>query len=409
MAAEQIDVWKASQEGLLEQVQAALQHNPHAAGLANPVDQVPPLHWAALNGHTAVCELLLDSGAPVNQLGGDHWSTALHWAACRGQIGVMALLIRRGADVTGLRDQQGYLPIHIAAQHGQTFALLFLLSSVRSGHVDVVDLHGRTALIWASYRGHDEAVGALIHEGASCSHKDRSGCTALHWASIKGVPRAVRLLIAAGGDPYDIDGDGKSSVDHAREKRWPWFEAIMKESGHSMGQPTRIYDLETGLIAPEPVKNTPRWLPQRLFRPLLDERGLRLLLGRVLPPITTVLCFYVAAYAFNLIVGLTIVMAILGGCRGLYFVLLPTASMHDNKVPILNSIHYTVNMLGIMVSLAVLLPSQTSNPLTVIPISFLSLASSIMLYKTQTADAGRVGKPKSEEERHSVSRQFPAI
>lgn len=401
--AEQIDVWKACQEGNLDQVKTALLQDKEAAGRANPLDQVPPLHWAALNGHTAVCGLLLDNGAPVNQLGGDHWSTALHWATCRGQIGTMALLIQRGADVTGLRDQQGYLPIHIAAQHGQTFALLFLLSSVRTGHVDVVDLHGRTALIWASYRGHDEAVAALIHEGASVSLKDRSGCTALHWASIKGVPRAVHHLVNAGADPHDIDGDGKSSIDHAREKRWPWYEAVLKESGHSIGKNTRFVDLETGLMTTAPAKNPPRWLPQRLFNPILDERALRLLLGRILPPITTTLCFYVAAYAMNLMVGIALVIALLGGCRGLYLILMPSASMHDNKVPILNSIHYTVNMLGIMISLTLLLPSMTSYRITIMAIPFFTMASSFMLYKTQTADAGRVGKPKSDEERHNVS------
>jgi len=384
----------------VELVTEILGSEPEAANRPGPVDQVPPLHWAALNGHTAVCQLLLDSGAAINQLGGDHWSAALHWAACRGQVGTMTLLVRRGADFMSLRDQQGYLPIHIAAQHGQTFALLYLLAAARTGHVDVPDLHGRSPLIWAAYRGHDEAIQVLLDEGAQPAIKDKSGSSALHWASAKGCAQVIRLLLAAGADPHDPDGEGKSSIDHAREKRWPWFDALLKDFGVSSGTKSTT-DLESGELVASTGER--RWLPERLFRPLLDERSLKLVLGRVVPPITFLTCFYVACYAFNFVIGIALAIAISGGCQGLYMLLLPKSRHNDPKVPVLNSVHYTINAALAAIAILVFAPLQTSS------IFFIGLllmnigVASVLLYKAQANDPGRVGKPKSDEERHKVN------
>ena len=79
------------------------------------------------NASTSSSSFLTTFSAPVNALGGDHWSTALHWAATKGAVAVMAALIAHGAD-TSIRDSAGYEPVHIATQHGHTFAVIYLLA-----------------------------------------------------------------------------------------------------------------------------------------------------------------------------------------------------------------------------------------------------------------------------------------
>lgn len=396
----EIDLCKAAQDGLYDRAKELIAADPACVNKPGPVDHVPALHWAALNGHIELCRLLLNEGAMINQLGGDQWSTALHWAACRGQVGVMALLLQRGADYMALRDQQGYLPIHIAAQHGQTFSLLFLIAASRQSIIDCTDLHGRTALIWAAYRGHDEAVKVLLEEGSQVTLKDRSGNTALHWATIKGCAQVIKLLLEADADPFDTDGEGKSSIDYAKEKRWPWFDQILSSAGHSsrLKAVSAAVDLESGAMLP--VKS--RWLPQRLFRPILDERTLKLLFGRILPPFVIIGCLYVGAYAMNPIIGFALVLALALASRGLFLLLLPSSPPQDPKVPFLNTFHHTINTTAAVITMTVFLPARTSSVALCWTIVILDVIVTCLLIKAQTLDPGRVGKPKSDDERRNV-------
>lgn len=81
----------------------------------------------------------------------------------------------------------------------------------------------RTALSWASRRGHIDVISYLLELGADASVVDRTGATALSWAARNGHERAVDLLLCAGADPLQEDSDswcplmwaamnGKSSV-----------------------------------------------------------------------------------------------------------------------------------------------------------------------------------------------------
>ncbi len=50
-------------------------------------DDMTPLHYAALNGHTEVAKVLLAAGASVNAT--DEWNrTPLHWAGYNGHVDV---------------------------------------------------------------------------------------------------------------------------------------------------------------------------------------------------------------------------------------------------------------------------------------------------------------------------------
>lgn len=391
------DIWTLCQAGHLEGVRRVLEAKPELVSCPGEADQVPPLHWAALNGHVDACELLLQHNAAINQLGGAQWSSALHWACCRGHVGVASLLIRHGADFRQLRDQQGYLPIHIAAQNGQPYALLYL-AALPSADVDATDLHGRTALIWAAYRGHVEVCQVLLGEGASIDSKDRSGYTALLWAVIKGNAQIARLLLQAGADPAEPDGDGRSCADWQREKRWPWYDDLMLGFGRKplADNPSLLENGERRSVATKR-----RWQ--------LDESLQRCLLGRVLPPLATFLCVYVASHSVNLIIGILLVILISGASRAAYLLFRPQKSPFAKKdafsekdLPILNSIHHTLIVIGAVVNSFLFIPATSGLPLLNLFILVSAIAICFLLHQSSVSDPGRIAKPRSEDERRAI-------
>lgn len=72
-------IWQACQQGNLAQVKEFVSEHPEQINLKDKMSSTP-LHWAALNGRFAVAKFLLESGASVNEIGGDLEAPPLHWA-----------------------------------------------------------------------------------------------------------------------------------------------------------------------------------------------------------------------------------------------------------------------------------------------------------------------------------------
>jgi ankyrin repeat protein len=64
--------------------------------------------------------------------------------------------------------------------------------------VNAKNKDGRTALMFASERGHKEVVKLLIEKGAGVNVKDKYGWTALKYASENGHQEIVELLKSYG-------------------------------------------------------------------------------------------------------------------------------------------------------------------------------------------------------------------
>ncbi|KAI9224408.1 DHHC palmitoyltransferase-domain-containing protein [Blastocladiella britannica] len=217
----------------------------HGAGAVRATtadrDGIPPLHWAAINGHARITRYLIDEHhAPVDVPAGALGATALSWAARHGHTTVAAVLHARGANI-GASDRDGLAPLHIAAQHGAARMCVALVAM--GAPVDGPDVSdalrppvfyalvgaggvaGTGAAAAASY----ETVCALLALGAD-PNAAVAGFPLLHWAIHRRARRTAEALLTHGADPAAADPQGRDARASARDvAAWDprWIAAWM--------------------------------------------------------------------------------------------------------------------------------------------------------------------------------------
>jgi ankyrin repeat protein len=152
-----------------------------------------PLDQAALNGETAMAQMLLDRGAKIRlpaavALGrtrdiemllrkdpgslkpGGRWGTLIVRASERASGAVIEALIQGGASVnvhddpkTSVDTTSGYTPLHAAAFNGNVEAVSVLLKHGANVQTREEKHHG-TPAGWADYAGHREARDLILRE-----------------------------------------------------------------------------------------------------------------------------------------------------------------------------------------------------------------------------------------------------
>lgn len=224
---------------------------------------ITALHWAAINGHHALCHFLIQSGADVNARGGDAYATPVLWASKRCQLQVVSLLLANGADPL-LRDDQGYNLLHSATLDGNVYQLVLLLHHPDIP-VDVPDGQGQhTSLMWAAYKGFGACVDVLLRWGADVHAVDDMGFTALHWALVKGNYMCIQKLVEYGSDRSakskppegDTEGDTPAMTAVKMKSERQWHRALV-DSGFDEAGNT--------LTFPIPFVKDRRWFYNRFF------------------------------------------------------------------------------------------------------------------------------------------------
>lgn len=207
----------------------------------------PPLHIAALEGHTRMVEVLLKRGAAVDSIDNEGRWRALHWAAYFGHSATVKVLLENGASVD-LKTLHGKTPLHCACVSGDPRVVSFLLKggadpglrtpedrtpvdvAIEEGHEKITlklmnkgGTAGEGALHYAAKFGFVKVIGKLIKQGAEVKKKDDlRGWAPIHYAAGWGQPQALKLLVKNGSDVSWRTRDGltplllASSAGHAK-------------------------------------------------------------------------------------------------------------------------------------------------------------------------------------------------
>lgn len=213
-----------------------------SATVAPAAAQTPPsaaeyaayrgLHAAAASGDLATIAALLKSGADADARDGNG-RTPLHVAAFARRGAAAAALIAGGSK-PDLLDRQRYDAVTIAAVADDEPTLRALLKAGASAGL-TTSIYDGTALIAAAHLGHDGVVRALIEAGAPLDHVNNLGWTALIEAVIlgDGGPRhqaTVKALVEAGASARIADREGRTPLDHARNRGYGAIVALIEKA-----------------------------------------------------------------------------------------------------------------------------------------------------------------------------------
>jgi len=203
------------------------------------------LHWAALNDHKHVAEVLLQHGADVDQRSADaEGQTPLHWACIRGHISMVKFLVHHGADIFKA-DNRGYTALTHSVQYGEVSVAQYLVE--KGADIEGTDTAGHTAVHWAAYQGHSRMIQWLLSKSVNLNKQDHNKCTPLHYAASRGNFQAVILLVQGGVSLTFKDDHGKLPEDLADEKGHPhlgrWLRMQRRRSWFcpSPHSPTRLF------------------------------------------------------------------------------------------------------------------------------------------------------------------------
>ncbi|CAK4030844.1 Palmitoyltransferase akr1 [Lecanosticta acicola] len=237
------DLWQLSRLGEIRAVQKLFDSGRYTAKSTDE-QGITALHWAAINGHHALCHFLIQSGADLNARGGDAKATPVLWASKRFNLQVISLLLANGADPL-LRDDQGYNLLHSATLDGNVYQLILLLHQPDIP-VDVPDAQGHTSLMWAAYKGYPACIDMLLRFGADVHAVDDMGFTALHWALVKGSYLCIQKLVEYGADRFarskptegQEEGDTPSMTASKMKSERQWHKALLDSGFDEAGNPT---------------------------------------------------------------------------------------------------------------------------------------------------------------------------
>jgi ankyrin repeat protein len=197
------EIHEMAAAGNMTRVETLLKANPELLSITDDYGKMP-LHWAVINGHKDVAELLLEHGADINVkdkyreilLNKEVMQGSKDTAATSNGISLTesakAVIYGYFADYSS-----GYTPLHLTAIDGMKDMAEFLLA--RGAHVNVRTNIGETPLHYAALHGHKDLVKLLLSNKAEVNAKSRNGGTPLDEAIMQNHMNIAELLRQQGG------------------------------------------------------------------------------------------------------------------------------------------------------------------------------------------------------------------
>lgn len=197
------EIHDAATSGNVEKVKALLKSNPDLVSSKDSNGAVP-LHWAALNGHKEVAEVLLANNAAVDARE-SNGQTPLHLAVFNHHTDIAQLLLASKADVNA-KSNNGTTALSLATRKGYRDVVVVLLASkadVNAGAPLVTALQQYSLADPAVKDNYKALVELLLANGADVNAKDSEGHTPLYWAQLtasdwsQGLPLPLRQVSQA--------------------------------------------------------------------------------------------------------------------------------------------------------------------------------------------------------------------
>eukprot|EP00041_Stephanoeca_diplocostata_P026118 m.697022 g.697022 ORF g.697022 m.697022 type:complete len:300 (+) comp22896_c0_seq16:913-1812(+) len=154
-----------------------------------------PLHTAALKGHVAAVQILLEGNANVNAQDAYRKNTPLHNAALNGHLDIVRLLLENKGDLF-ISTKGGALPLHKAA-----------------------------------HKGHGAVVACLLRHNADSMARDNDGYTGLHRAAAMGQQNVVDVLLATPPSRHTRNADWITQLINARNHQGQTAAQVALEKG----------------------------------------------------------------------------------------------------------------------------------------------------------------------------------
>ena len=139
-------------------------------------------------------------------------------AAREGDEVMLEGLVRAGVSVEA-RDGRGFTALIFAAYHGHAEAVRTLLRL--GADACASDGRGDSALMGAAFQGHKRVVELLLTQPCAVDQANSVGQTALMFARLFGRSEVADLLDAAGTSRTRRDASGRSPEDWARTQAPP--------------------------------------------------------------------------------------------------------------------------------------------------------------------------------------------
>ena len=164
------------------------------------------LHWAAMNGHDQIVDMLLQNGAIPDKMDNIYRFTPLMLAARQGHASVLSLLLKHPCNVNKT-DIHGETPLFDAVRNNQLSCVQLLIDA--QADLNHIDHNGRTPILAAVLWKRTNV--ALILIRANCdleipgvvqymSPTDKKRCTPLEAALLDRKFTLAQILVAAGAN-----------------------------------------------------------------------------------------------------------------------------------------------------------------------------------------------------------------